>query len=194
MKQLQRRLGRAALAVPALLLLPVAFPQGTAQDEPTFDPEADAEAAVKRATEVAVKKHKRVLVVWGHDASEGHVDLHTALRRGKTEAWPFYYEYEFVPVDTGADGRRNAELARALGATPAAGAAMLTVLDVAGRPLANQAATRFLGDEGWSQAELGRFLAEHVVEPLDAEEVMKKALTRAKAENKRLFVHLGAPW
>jgi len=190
MNQLTRTLGRAALAAPALLLFGAALPQETG-DEPIYDPGADARAAVTRATEIAAKKHKRVLVVWGHDAHEGDVDLHTALRRGKTKDWPFYYEYELVAVDVGVDGASNADLALALGAS---GTPALTVLDAAGKPLANQVASAFRVDGAWQAEALGRFLAEHTVEPLDAEAVMREALARAEREQKRLFVHLGAPW
>lgn len=163
------------------------------QDKPTFDPGADAQAAVAHATELAAKKHKRVLVVFGHDANAGDVELHKLLRSGKTDAWPFYYEYQLVAVDSGADGGGNAELARSLGVTEAA-RPYLTILDAAGKPLANRAASGFLDGDAWNRARLGQFLSEHAVEPLDAEQVMQAAMQRAKAETKRLFVHLGAPW
>jgi len=175
--------------VPIILTLASA----RAQDNPTYDPGADAKAAVTHAVEVALKKHKRVLVVWGHDAHQGDVELHKALRSGKTEAWPFYYEYELVAVDSGADGTKNAELARSLGITEPA-RPQLTILDAAGKPLASRIASDFRDQEAWNSKALGDFLSEHSVEPLDAEEVMQRALQRAKAENKRLFVHLGAPW
>jgi len=178
------------LCVPIVLTLAgLAHPQ----DKPTFDPGADAKAAVAHATELAAKKHKRVLVVFGHDAHAGDVELHALLRRGKTDAWPFYYEYQLVAVDSGTDGARNAELARSLGVTDAA-RPHLTILDAAGKPLANRAASGFLDGDDWNEARLGQLLSEHAVEPLDAEQVMQKAMQRAHAENKRLFVHLGAPW
>ena len=174
------------------LILTLAGP-AYAQDKPTYDPGADAEAAVAHATELAAKKNKRVLVVWGHDGKAGDVELFTALRHGKTEAWPFYYEYELVAVDSGADGGSHAELARSLGVAEAA-RPHLTILDAAGQPLANRAASGFRAGEAWNRAALGELLSEHAVEPLDAEQVMQQALERAKAESKRLFVHLGAPW
>jgi len=188
------RLARAALAAPLLLLLGAASARQVGQDQPIYDPAADARAAVSRATEVATKKHKRVLVVFGHDASEGHAELYTVLKSGKTDRWPFYYEYELVAVDAGADGAKNAELAEALGAGPGSAAPRLTVLDAAGKPLANRVASEFRGDAGWDEAKLGRFLAPHAVEPLDAEDVLKSALARAAAQDARVFVHLGAPW
>lgn len=178
----------AALALPALLLLGASTPQRTGQTGPTYDPAADARAAVTQATHTAAKKHKRVLLVWGHDGNARDVELYKKLRRGKTPAWPYYYEYEIVPIDRGADGAHNAELARALGATGTG--ALLTVLDSTGKALANGAATELAADD----ATLGRFLAQYAVEPLDAEKMMKRALEAAKAEKKRVFVHLGAPW
>lgn len=190
MNTLTRTLMRAASAAPVLLLAGVAWAQDKAPVA-TFDPAADARAAIAHATEIAAKKHKRVLVVWGHDAHEGDVELHTALRRGKTKSWPFYYEYELVAVDVGADGARNQALATALGAS---GTPALTVLDAAGKPLANRVASALRKDGAWDQDALGAFLAEHTVAPQDAEDVLAKALARAKAEKKRLFVHLGAPW
>ena len=190
MNTLTRTLIRASLLAPVLLLAGVLWAQDK-EPASTFDPEADARAAIAHATEIAAKKHKRVLVVWGHDAHEGDVDLYTALRQGKTKAWPFYYEYELVAIDVGVDGARNQALATALGAS---GTPSLTVLDAAGKPLANRVASVLRKDGAWDQDALGSFLAEHTVAPQDAEDVLAKALARAKAEKKRLFVHLGAPW
>lgn len=185
------RIGGSALALTALLTLSAAAPHGAQEEKPTFDPAASGQESIANATHMATKKHRRVLVVWGSDSREADVDLHQALRRGKTEAWPFYYEYVITPIDR---GQKNAELAKSLGAPAEAGGAVLTILDAEGKPLANRVASEFLGSEGWDAGKLGAFLTQYIVTPQDAEVVMKNALAEATKENKRLFVHLGAPW
>jgi hypothetical protein len=185
------RLAGSALALSTLLTLVAALPPGAQEERATFDPAASARASIAKATQLATKKNRRVLLVWGSDARAADVQLCVALRRGKTEEWPFYYEYVITPID---QSERNATLAEALGAPSGRDGPALTILDASGAPLVNRRASEFLGAGGWDTEELGAFLAQHVVEPLDAEVVMKEALAAAAKENKRLFVHLGAPW
>jgi len=165
-----------------------------AQGGPTFLPAADAPARTHTAIERAAKKHKRVCLVWGQDASPGHVALRDTLARGKTKAWPFYYEYELVAVDLGADGKANAELARDLGVELGAEPPLLTLLDASGKTLEHRSAAAFRQGEGWDEAALGALLTSHAVEPEDAEEVLSSACTRAEETERRLLVHFGAPW
>ena len=50
-------------------------------------------------------------------------------------------------------------------------------------------------DEGKLDGEVMlKFLKAHEAEPWDALEVLEKARLKAATSNKRLFVHLGAPW
>ena len=191
MQRSASRLGGIALTLGTLIALGAAVPLGEQEQEPTFDPAANAKQQVTDATRLAAKKHRRVLVVWGSDVREADQDLYLALRRGKTKAWPFYYEYVITPIDQSA---ATAELASSLGVPARAEGAVLTILDAQGRPLANRSASEFRGSEGWNEGELGAFLAEHAVEPEDAEVVLKSALAEAERSNRRLFVHLGAPW
>ncbi|MEM7305938.1 MAG: hypothetical protein AAF682_04675 [Planctomycetota bacterium] len=192
MKQLARGVRRLLGIAPLVALLGAAPSQDG--EPPIFDRKADAREAVARGVELAGKKHKRVLVLWGQEAGDGHRELHETLRRGKADKWPFYYEFELVPVHLGGDGEVNAKLARTLGVAPEGDAPYLTILDAKHKPLANRSAAGMRNEDGWDKAQIGAFLTPHAVEPLDAEVVLKGALGRAKAENKRLFVHLGAPW
>jgi hypothetical protein len=164
------------------------------QGGPTFLPAADASPRVHAALERATRKHKRACLVWGQDAAAGHVALKDTLARGKTEAWPFYYEYELVAVDLGADGKANAELAASLGVELTAQPPLLTLLDASGKVLEHRSAAAFRQGEGWDQAALGALLTGHAVEPEDAEEVLSSACTRAEETERRLLVHFGAPW
>jgi hypothetical protein len=181
---------RAALAAPLLLLPLLSLDLAPLQDKTaTFERGDAAETAIERAVEVAAKKHRRVLLVWGSELGDGHVELVDALRRGKTEAWPFYYEFQIVAVDA-----VETALAATLGVALPAARPVLTVLDATGKPLESRAAGEFRDGAGWSTEKLGAFLTGHAVEPLDADLVLKDACKKAAAEKKNLFVHFGAPW
>ena len=193
MQLLKRTRFVAALAVPAILLLGAARPIQDKEVKPTFDPGADAKAAVSEATAFALKKHKRVLLVWGHDAGGEHVKLVETLRKAR-EPWPFYYEYQIVPVHVGANGADNAELAKTLGVEKLTPDPFMTILDAKGKPLANRDASAFRDGKGWSTEKLAELLVEFAVEPEDAEKILEAMVERAAKENKRLLVHLGAPW
>lgn len=150
-----------------------------AEPDPATLPEA-----VRGALEVAGKKDKRVLGLLGSDAARQRV--RGAWSGDRDLAQFVRYEYEVVDVDpASADGLMTAAL---LGeAAPADGVARLVAFNANGVRLG---ALELGPDAGDGRS----FLEEHRVPVKDAEVLLNDALGRAKAEKKRLLVHLGAPW
>ncbi len=191
----RRRRARVATSL-ALLLATASFAAAAVQEprRPRFDPEADAAAEIRAATEIAAKRAKRVLVVWGADGLAGSRELVAALDASRRHTgWPLDYEYERVLVDVG-DGTRRRALAASLDADFAAGLPLVSVLDGKGAALLHVPAARWRTDDGYAVEEIARFLARHRVPPRDAEEELARGLAEAKRTDRRLLVRLGAPW
>lgn len=134
--------------------------------------------------DVAKKKDKRVLGLLGSAAARERV--RSAWGSDRDLAQFVRYEYEVVEVTPeDATGLMTAPL---FGVVPPAGeVARLVAFDASGTRLG---ATDLAPAGGDGRA----FLEEHRVPQKDAEALLSDALGRAKAEKKRLLVHLGAPW
>src|SRR5262249_48867721 len=78
------------------------------------------------------------------------------------------------------------------------GVPYLTVLDVEGKVLANQATdpfeTKEEGKKGHDAKKLQEFLTTHQAKPLKAETVLEAALAEAAKSERNVFLHFGAPW
>lgn len=133
-----------------------------------------------QASEVAQFKDKRILLSWGSASEQQALDQ--LLRADRALGKLAFNEYERVPLER----EGAAELAAALG-LGGSGAA-LSALDAQGRLLAHFDA-RALEAGG-----LREFLQTHRVPQLDARSLWREALAQAEREQKRLLVHLGAPW
>jgi thiol-disulfide isomerase/thioredoxin len=153
---------------------------------------ADAVARAKR-------KNKRVLIQWGGEWSTLCHLLHTAWTRDRGLSRKLLYEYEVVYANIGR-WDRNMDLAASYGADLfMSGVPYLTLLDGAGKPLANQETHSFeKEDEGdglrHDAVKLLAFLALNQAEYREAEEIFEDALTAAKRSERRLFLTFGAPW
>jgi thiol-disulfide isomerase/thioredoxin len=159
-----------------------------------YDTNADAAASVAAALERAKKNNKRVLVMYGGNWCGWCYKLHDVFEKNREIAIPLRNEYERVMVDVGRFDK-NMELATSYGADlKAHGVPYLTVLDADGKVLANQDTGELEDGPAHDPQKVKDFLTQWAVEPLDAEQVLSGALARAKQEDKRLFVHLGAPW
>ena len=135
--------------------------------------------ALAEASATAIKKDKRILVLWGTEAERGQVDrllresdLRTLLRN----------EYEVVRLEPAG----NFELAQTLKARYSD--PDLTVLDAQGAVIARFEAQALV------EQTLSEFLQAHRVPVKDAEELWRQALAQAQREKKNVLVHLGAPW
>jgi len=106
------------------------------------------------------------------------------------------YEYDVVHVDVGKFDK-NMDLAAELGAD-FKGIPFLTVLDASGKALVQQNTEPFEvtvdGKQGHDPKKLVEFLTQYQATYLDAAAVREAALAQAKAEDKRVFLHFGAPW
>lgn len=128
----------------------------------------------------AKKKDKRLLVMWGTTT-----DVAPILKLAKTTKGLrklIYNEYETVHL-TRAD---NPLLAKAHGITT--DGPTLAVLDAEGNLLQTKPAKDLTGETYASWLEQNR------VPVKDAEALWAGALKEAEANNKRVLVHLGAPW
>jgi thiol-disulfide isomerase/thioredoxin len=94
---------------------------------------------------------------------------------------------------------KNMDLAASYGADlKAHGVPFLTILDADGKVLANQESGPFeTGNKdqpGHDPAKVLAFLTENQAPYLKAEDLHRDALAQAARENKRVFLHFGAPW
>lgn len=139
------------------------------QLHPTLSPAADK----------ATKKDKRILAMWGTTTEVAPLLKMTKSTAGLRKL--IYNEYEVVHLNP-AD---NPKLAKAhkIGPCPS-----LAVLDPKGNLLKSASAADMTGETYMSWLEANR------VPVKDAEVLWADALKQAKAEKKRVLVHLGAPW
>lgn len=108
------------------------------------------------------------------------------LRKNRDHARKLSDEYVRYDLAGGKVGGHPEDLAAKPG--------LLIVVDEKGAELARVSWADLHGDAGLSAEKLMTFLAKNAVPHPDAEEHYAAALARAKAEDKRLLVHLGAPW
>ncbi len=176
-------------------------PAQTAQRRPApppFDEKADAKAAIKTALEAVAADGIRVLIIWGANDDTGSTQL-MAARRSPAISQPAFLsdEYRAVNVNVG-HLDRNVDLARSYGVTPKADAIpALTVLDAAGKVLANTTAAALRPDRdpaGIDPEKLAAFLKSHQAPAPDAVAPFEAALKQAKIEGKTVFVWFSAPW
>ena len=142
-------------------------------------------AAAKRK---AAEENQRVLVFWGGEHDANSKQLQQSLRRDPELSRELLYEYQTVRVDVRRD-EDAAALAAACGLELATLAIPhLSVLDSAGKVLAQQPV-----GEAAPQPVL-EFLRGQRAAPRNAETRLPEALATAAKERKRVFLAFGAPW
>lgn len=194
--------GDAPLERPARL---VREPEGTqpaneanAEPKPVYDEKADATEQIAAAVAQAKKDNKRVLIQWGANWCGWCHLLDKTFTGNEQVRRTLLYEYELVHVDIG-QFDKNLDVAAKYGADfKSNGVPYLTVLDADGNALANQETgaleTHANGEPGHDPAKVLAFLKKHQAAPLNAEQVLSEAMQEAEREDKRVFVHFGAPW
>jgi hypothetical protein len=136
-----------------------------------------------------------VLVQWGSNADAASRALIQSILKSGDVSRTLLYEYEVVRAETKGNERVAAKYKGSGGpiAPPS-----LTVLDAAGKVLATQAALPFKGTGTGAAAydgkKLNEFLAKFKPAYVNAEPLLAEALSRAKREQKTLFVWFSAPW
>jgi len=154
-----------------LLLTACALAQSLPGSSPT--------AEVAKAFALAKAENRRVLIIQEKADPAVNAALAALLKSSKIGR-ELMYEYAKVTVASDSE----AAIPALLQIFPAEGA-LLACLSEA--ELRNQAGEL-------DAAILLQFLQRHKAEPWDALEVLKTARLEAVKTNKRLFVHLGAPW
>jgi hypothetical protein len=118
------------------------------------------------------------------------------MAKDRKVAQKLSYEYDVVRIDVGRFDK-NMDLAKELGAE-FKGIPFLTLLDADGKPLLQQPTepfeTQVDGKPGHDPQKLLEFLTQWEAAPLVAADVRAAALARAKAEQKLVLLHAGAPW
>ena len=193
-------------SAPSTAPAPAAAPAAPARAKPAiYDEKADARKQIAAALAKAKKENKRVLVQWGGNWCPWCIRLHELFKADKKIARELLYEYEVVLIDAGQPAGKNVDLARSYGAeVDKHGFPFLTVLDGSGKPIANQEteALEAKGPDGKSagvkaghnpEAVL-KFLTANKAAYLPAKDVLADGLAQAKAGNKRVLLHFGAPW
>jgi len=134
-------------------------------------------------------------VQWGANWCGWCVKLHDLFKSDKEIARKILYEYEVVYADIG-QRDKNLDLVKELGATLGEGVPYLTVLDASGKAIAQQetGALEVKGEPRHDPAKVLEFLSAHQAPYLNAQDLYASALKRAQTENKRVFLHFGAPW
>jgi thiol:disulfide interchange protein len=163
---------------------------------PTYDEKADARKQVAAALAKAKRDNQRVLIQWGANWCHWCNLLGATMKSDGKLSKKLLYEYQVVHVDIGRSDKHT-DLAKELGAELKS-IPFLTILDADGKPLVQQPTEPFEvtkdDKQGHDAAKLVTFLTEHQAKPQVAADVLAAAMAKAKAEQKRVFLHFGAPW
>ena len=161
--------------------------------QPIYDEAADAEQLVAAALAVAKRDHQRVLLMYGGNWCGWCHLLHATLTTDPLVR-PAMDDYLLVHVDIG-HGEKHAALSTRFGSDHRAhGYPYLTVLDADAKPIAHKDTAELEDGPAHDPRKVLEFLREHAPTPLDAAQVLATAQAAAKANDRLLFVHIGAPW
>ena len=159
--------------------------------EPIYNPDADAKADIARALARAKRNNQRVLVTFGGNWCPWCYKLHEVFKTNDDIAPVINTEYVQVLVDV----QNNQQVLTGYGKdNDKHGVPFLTVLDGDGNVVANQDTGDFGQGSTHDPERVLAFLTKWKVEPADAQARLDEALAKAKAENKKVLAHLGAPW
>jgi thiol-disulfide isomerase/thioredoxin len=165
--------------------------------KPVYDEKADAKLQLETALAAAKKENRRVLIQWGGNWCSWCILLHDRFKNDRDLAKILHYEYDVVFIDIGKNDK-NLDLAEKYGADLKKGVPYLTVLDADGKALTNQPTDPFEtkdGDKkGHDPKKLLEFFKTNQATPLKADEVLSAALAVAAKEDRKVFLHFGAPW
>jgi thiol-disulfide isomerase/thioredoxin len=163
-----------------------------------YDEKADATQQIAAALARARKENRRVLIQWGGNWCGWCHLLHELCAKNKELGKKLLYEYDVVRVDVG-HFDKHMDVAEKYGADLRKnGLPFLTILDAQGKVLANQETSSLEatidGKPGHDPKLVLELLTAHQAPYLKAGEVYAAAMARAKEEDKRVFLHFGAPW
>jgi thioredoxin-related protein len=172
-------------------------------DKPTkaalYDPKADARGQVEAAVARAKRDHSRVLVMFGFEGCSWCHKLHGLFEQDEDIRKVLRDEYVLVLVDIHAPHAEEL-LKEAKGAlkpeelTKGVGFPFLGVLDGNGKVVTAQPTGPLEKGKGHDPALVKTFLDRWVAPRADARAALEAALARAAKDDKRVFLHFGAPW
>jgi thiol:disulfide interchange protein len=185
-------------AVPARVGQPGPTAQPVTSTESPYDESADAKEQIAAALARAKGENRRVLIQWGANWCSWCKLLDGLCASDRTIKQKLSYEYDTVLVDIG-QWNKNMDLAASYEATlKDSGVPFLTVLSADGQVLANQETGSLEAANSATPAHDPKkvldFLTKHQAPQLSAETVLSNSLIKAKAEEKKVFLHFGAPW
>lgn len=186
------------LSVALLAQEPVAPAKPVNPTEPAvYDEAADARQQIALALAKAKQENQRVLIQWGANWCGWCKWLAATMKKDGKLRRELMYEYQVVHIDVGRFDK-HMDVAKELGASWK-GIPYLTILDADGKPLTHADTEPFEtkvvdGKGGHDAAKLVEFLKQHEAKPLVAADVLAAALATAQKEQKRAFLHFGAPW
>ena len=164
-----------------------------AADRPAiYDEKADARQLVATGVFQAHRDHNRVLVMFGGNWCGWCHKLHTVFRTNGEIAKILRGEYVLVLIDTAAP--QAAELMKEWSVDSSKGVPYLVVLDGEGKVVTHQETGALEDGDHHDPAKVKAFLEANQAPPTEARTVLKEALSRAAAEDKRVLLHFGAPW
>ena len=135
---------------------------------------------------------KRVLLMFGGDWCGWCHKLHELFAAVAEIRRLLSYEYELVMVGQGPP--RPGTPRGVLEGKDHLGYPFLAVMDPGGKVLTGQETGSLEEGDHHDPKKVMEFLARWVVEPKDAQVVLREALARASSDDKKVFLSFGAPW
>jgi thioredoxin-related protein len=158
-----------------------------------YDAKLDAREQIRSAGAIARRDNQRLLVMFGGDwcgwchKLHGLMGSNAAIRKILSE------DYKLIMVDTKAP---NAEslLKECQGDVKQVSYPFLAVLDCDGKVLTQQLTDPLEEGDHHDPKKVADFLTKWAPEKQTAAKVLEAGLARASSEDKRVFLHFGAPW
>jgi thioredoxin-related protein len=158
-----------------------------------YDKKADAREQVAAAAARATRSDKRILLMFGGDWCGWCHKLHDLFSSNAEIRRLLSYEYELVMIDTEAPHAQEL-LKECSKGESRLGFPYLAVMDAAGKLLTHQETGSLEEGDHHDPKKVKEFLARWVVEPKNAQVLLREALARASSEDKKVFLSFGAPW
>jgi thioredoxin-related protein len=164
-----------------------------------YNPKADARAQIEAASAKAQRNHARVLVMFGFEGCGWCHKLHALFEQDPEIRKLLRDEYVKVLVDIQSP-HADELLKECKGALAreelqkGVGFPFLAVLDGGGKVVTAQRTEPLEEGKGHNAARVKDFLSRWVAPRADARAVLATALAQAARDDKRVFLHFGAPW
>lgn len=163
-----------------------------------FDPAVNATAAIACSCKAAKWRHENVLVLFGANGWRRCAALEEAFQSNPETLWPlldFHHRYAYQVVLADGSNPANRALAAKYGLTlDGRESPCMTVLAPDGQVLCNQDLAAFEQGGKYRGEKLVDFLKQWEARRENAEEVLRVALERAQAGQKKVFVVFSATY